>query len=49
MKYLVTPLFVVLGHEGCGAVTAALRAKSGSAIEGGRLADLHLHPNERSV
>ena len=26
-SYLQTPLFVVLGHEGCGAITAALAAK----------------------
>jgi carbonic anhydrase len=25
--YLETPLFVILGHEGCGAITAALAAK----------------------
>jgi carbonic anhydrase len=28
--YLRTPLFVVLGHEGCGAVNAALAARSGA-------------------
>jgi len=28
--HLRTPLFVVLGHEGCGAVSAALAAKSGA-------------------
>jgi carbonic anhydrase len=26
-SYLETPLFVILGHEGCGAITAALAAK----------------------
>ncbi len=26
-SYLQTPLFVVLGHEGCGAISAALAAK----------------------
>ena len=26
-SYLETPLFVILGHEGCGAVTAALATK----------------------
>src|SRR5215470_7062197 len=26
-SYLETPLFVVLGHEGCGAITAALATK----------------------
>jgi carbonic anhydrase len=29
--HLRTPLFVVLGHEGCGAVKAALAAKQGAA------------------
>lgn len=29
--HLRTPLFVVLGHEGCGAVTAALAARHGAA------------------
>jgi carbonic anhydrase len=36
--HLHTPLFVVLGHEGCGAVQAALAAKSGSGLEPSRIA-----------
>ena len=35
--HLRTPLFVVLGHEGCGAVNAALAARQG-AQEPGRIA-----------
>jgi carbonic anhydrase len=35
--YLHTPLFVVLGHEGCGAVSAVLAARHG-AQEPGRIA-----------
>lgn len=35
--HLRTPLFVVLGHEGCGAVTAALAARHG-ATEPSRIA-----------
>jgi carbonic anhydrase len=31
LEHLATPLFVILGHEGCGAVQAALRAKHGGA------------------
>ncbi len=30
-SYLETPLFVVLGHEGCGAITAALATKHAGA------------------
>jgi len=40
LKHLATPLFVVLGHEGCGAVQAALRAKRDGPTEQGKLADL---------
>ncbi len=35
--HLKTPLFVVLGHEGCGAVQAALAAKLGAARERSRI------------
>jgi carbonic anhydrase len=35
--HLKTPLFVVLGHEGCGAVTAALAAAAGRAQEPERI------------
>jgi carbonic anhydrase len=35
--HLHVPLLVVLGHEGCGAVTAALDAKSKRAHEPGRI------------
>src|SRR5215470_11283526 len=36
--YLRTPLFVVLGHEGCGAVQAALAAKLHGTKESARIA-----------
>ncbi len=36
--HLHTPLFVVLGHEGCGAVQAALAALDGAAQERARIA-----------
>jgi carbonic anhydrase len=36
--HLRTPLFVVLGHEGCGAVAATLAMKSGAARERSRIA-----------
>jgi carbonic anhydrase len=39
LAHLRTPLFVVLGHEGCGAVGAALRALDG-AIEPGSLGEV---------
>lgn len=35
--HLETPLFVVLGHEGCGAVRAALGARLGGAPERARI------------
>jgi carbonic anhydrase len=35
--HLATPLFVVLGHEGCGAVSAALDAKLHGARERSRI------------
>lgn len=38
--YLRTPLFVVLGHEGCGAVNAALSAKFEGTRERARIAHL---------
>lgn len=38
--HLRTPLFVVLGHEGCGAVTAAVSALDGGAAEPARIAVL---------
>ena len=40
LGHLATPLFVVLGHEGCGAVGAALQAKGGGVTEPGSLAEL---------
>jgi len=36
--HLHTPLFVILGHEGCGAVGAALAALNGGASEPTRIA-----------
>jgi carbonic anhydrase len=36
--HLRTPLFVVLGHEGCGAVQAALAARAGAKRERARIA-----------
>jgi carbonic anhydrase len=38
--HLKTPLFVVLGHEGCGAVQAALATMRGAAQERSRIAML---------
>ena len=38
--HLRTPLFVVLGHEGCGAVKAALATKFGRAQQQGRIEKL---------
>jgi carbonic anhydrase len=35
--HLQTPLFVVLGHEGCGAVTAALKARDQGERQGSRI------------
>jgi carbonic anhydrase len=40
LAHLATPLFVILGHEGCGAVQAALQTRLGGATESGRLAEL---------
>jgi carbonic anhydrase len=36
-RHLHTPLFVVLGHEGCGAVKAAVAAKYEGASHGSRI------------
>jgi carbonic anhydrase len=36
-SHLQTPLFVVLGHEGCGAVQAALESKCQAAEHGSRI------------
>ena len=38
--HLRTPLFVVLGHEGCGAVHAALQVKSHGARDRSRIEEL---------
>jgi carbonic anhydrase len=35
--HLKTPLFVVLGHEGCGAVKAAIASKLEGAVHGSRI------------
>jgi carbonic anhydrase len=40
LEHLATPLFVVLGHEGCGAVQAALQAWRGGPSEHARIAEL---------
>jgi carbonic anhydrase len=37
-RHLCTPLFVVLGHDGCGAVEAALSVKEGNATMPERIA-----------
>src|SRR6187549_1649668 len=39
-RHLQTPLFVVLGHEGCGAVKAALASKFDGAKHGSRIETL---------
>ena len=36
-RHLRTPLFLVLGHEGCGAVKAALAARIGTPVEPSRI------------
>src|SRR4029079_13740658 len=38
--HLKTPLYLVLGHEGCGAVAAALAARRGGSREPSRIAGL---------
>ena len=40
LEHLETPLFMVLGHEGCGAVQAALAKRHEGATEHGPLAEL---------
>ena len=49
--HLKTPLFVVLGHEGCGAVSAALAARRGASREPSRIARLldNIVPGLRDV
>jgi carbonic anhydrase len=49
--HLRTPLFVVLGHDGCGAVGAALAAKRNGAEEPARIALLldHILPGLRDL
>jgi len=49
--HLHTPLFVVLGHEGCGAVQAALAAKSGGGQKPSRTALLldNILPGLRNI
>jgi carbonic anhydrase len=39
-RHLLTPLFVVLGHEGCGAVKAALETKLGGKEHASRIQTL---------
>jgi carbonic anhydrase len=39
-RHLLTPLFVVLGHEGCGAITAALETKLGGKEHASRIQTL---------
>ena len=40
LEHLCVPLVVVLGHEGCGAVQAALQMKLKGVVEPGKIADL---------
>src|SRR6188472_484301 len=49
--HLRTPLFVVLGHEGCGAVQAALAARAHGSSEPARIAALlqNIEPGLRHV
>ena len=49
--HLRTPLFVVLGHEGCGAVAAGLAMKSGAPRERSRIALLleNIAPGLRDI
>jgi carbonic anhydrase len=61
VEHLATPLLVIVGHESCGAVTAAVQALSGKSdalssvnnlarmIEPGLPKDLHTTPEERRV
>jgi len=43
LHHLKTPLFVVMGHEGCGAVTAALEAIDGKGEEPKYIAQILQH------
>jgi len=43
IQFLKTPLVVVIGHEGCGAVTAALHAMDGQSAEDKYIAGLLRH------
>jgi carbonic anhydrase len=43
LRHLKTPLVVVMGHQGCGAVTAALEALDGKGHEPKSIADLLKH------
>ena len=43
IRHLKTPLVVVMGHEGCGAVTAALEAMDGKGNEPKFIANLLKH------
>jgi carbonic anhydrase len=49
--HLRTPLFVVLGHEGCGAVAATLAMRSGAPKERSRIARLleNIAPGLRDI
>lgn len=49
--HLQTPLFVVMGHQGCGAVTATLQARAGGATEPEGIQSLlgHIEPAIRGV
>jgi carbonic anhydrase len=49
--HLKTPLVLVLGHEGCGAVSAALAARGGASREPSRIAGLldNIVPGLRDV
>ena len=49
--HLRTPLFVVLGHEGCGAVAAAVAAGAGGTAEPSRIALLldNIQPGLRNI
>ena len=51
VRHLKTPLVVVMGHEGCGAVTAALQAVDGCGDEGRYIAGLlqHIVPAVKSL
>jgi carbonic anhydrase len=46
LRHLKTPLLVIMGHEGCGAVSAALDALSGDALQAKYIQSLvrHIEP-----